>query len=76
MEAKKRIAKNGLQRRMAYNEGYQTGVKEVVEWIMSNADLERGDRDAGLCFEDYLHFEYQKWQTFLKEKGIKDIWGI
>ena len=49
---------------------FKAGIREVVEWIEANAGLERGDRDAGLCFEDYLHFEYDKWQFKLKEWGI------
>lgn len=49
----------------------QEGIRVVVEWIKANADLERGDHDVGLCFEDYLHFDYDKWQAKLKEWGIK-----
>jgi hypothetical protein len=51
--------------------GKQEGIKEVVEWIKSNACLERGDCDVGLCFEDYLHFDYHDWQAKLREWGIE-----
>ena len=51
---------------------FPAGIKEVVEWIKANADLEHGDRDAGLLFEDYLHFDYDKWQAKLKEWGISE----
>jgi len=51
--------------------GRKAGIREVVEWVKDNADLEHGDRDVGLCFEDYLHFEYAKWQAQLKEWGIE-----
>ncbi len=54
----------------------EAGRKEVVEWIKTNADLERGDRDVGLCFEDYLYFDYKEWQAQLKkwfgEKGLTE----
>lgn len=51
-------------------EAHKAGMKEVVEWIKANADLERGDRDVGLCFEDYLWFDYHNWQAKLKEWGL------
>ena len=49
---------------------FKAGIKKVVEWVKANANLERGDRDVGLCFEDYLHFDYKAWQSQLKEWGI------
>jgi len=49
----------------------KSGMKKVVDWVKANADLERGDRDVGLCFEDYLWFDYHDWQAFLKENGLK-----
>lgn len=50
---------------------FKAGRQEVVEWVKANADLERGDRDVGLCFEDYLFFDYKDWQGKLKDWGIK-----
>jgi len=47
------------------------GRKEVAEWIKANANLERGDCDVGLCFEDYLHFDYHDWRVKLKGWGIE-----
>ncbi len=55
----------------AWEEGLKAGIKEVVEWVKANASLEHGDRDVGLCFEDYLHFDYMNWQDKLKEWGIR-----
>ena len=58
------------QAEISFKAGKEVGIKEVVEWIQDNADLERGDRDVGLCFEDYLHFDYRNWQAKLKSWHI------
>ncbi len=70
----------GEQARLAYLSGrtveqqaeisFKAGIKEVVEWIQANSNLERGDWDVGLCFEDYLYFGYKDWQSKLKEWEI------
>ena len=64
---------NTLEERLAEQDhiSFKAGIKEVVEWIKANANLERGDRDVGLCFEDFLYFDYETWQAKLKEWGIE-----
>lgn len=54
-------------------QGIEKGRREVVEWIKANASLERGDYAVGLCFADYLHFDYKDWQTFFKELGVEEL---
>ncbi len=46
----------------AMNEGYRTGIKEVVEWIMQNTQLLFSDRQKELYW-----FVREEWQAKLKE---------
>ena len=64
MEAKKRIIKDSKARRLAYNDGYLAGIREVVEFVLSH-------KEVGFNKHGNVYINPKEWEKKIKEWKIE-----
>lgn len=49
---------------------FEAGIKEVVEWVKANSQVECCDPDTMAYFTEYRWVDEANWQSKLKEWGL------